>query len=297
MPRLQISPKAPAPHDLSAYREAVVAADVRAADALLDRLVEDGIGPAALCDHLFIPALSDLFDIDAVSTPDERVGHHAAVAIAAGQLQRLRHAGRARREVGCASLVAPVGDQGRLLGEIAATALTVDGWTVVWPGVSLAPPEVIASARARQVELIVLTVDRPTEIPALRQCADALSTTAVECPVLAFGPPDLKEWLVGAPLAVGAVCATTRNLQAIAGGFVSDRLARPTLAQILASLGARVQAERRRRGWSQAQLATLARLDRTYVSAVERGRQNVTVGAIVKLAGALRVPISQLLVG
>jgi transcriptional regulator with XRE-family HTH domain len=38
-----------------------------------------------------------------------------------------------------------------------------------------------------------------------------------------------------------------------------------------------------------------AELDRTYVSAVERGRQNLTLGAIMKLAGALETSLDDLL--
>jgi transcriptional regulator with XRE-family HTH domain len=49
------------------------------------------------------------------------------------------------------------------------------------------------------------------------------------------------------------------------------------------------------RGWSQQALAAEAGLDRTYISAVERGRQNLTVGALLSLAQALDTPIADLL--
>jgi transcriptional regulator with XRE-family HTH domain len=42
-------------------------------------------------------------------------------------------------------------------------------------------------------------------------------------------------------------------------------------------------------------LAAEAGLDRTYISAVERGRQNLTVGALLSLAQALDAPIADLL--
>jgi transcriptional regulator with XRE-family HTH domain len=40
---------------------------------------------------------------------------------------------------------------------------------------------------------------------------------------------------------------------------------------------------------SQEQLADLAGLDRTYVSSVERGKRNISLENIFKLAGALKV--------
>jgi transcriptional regulator with XRE-family HTH domain len=52
---------------------------------------------------------------------------------------------------------------------------------------------------------------------------------------------------------------------------------------------------RRERGWSQETLADLARLDRSYMSAIERGLRNVSVLNLARLAAALQVPVRELL--
>ncbi len=49
------------------------------------------------------------------------------------------------------------------------------------------------------------------------------------------------------------------------------------------------------KGWSQERLALECELDRTYVSAVERLRWNVSLSNIERLARALDTPIWQLL--
>ena len=49
------------------------------------------------------------------------------------------------------------------------------------------------------------------------------------------------------------------------------------------------------RGWSQGRLALECELDRTYVSAVERSRWNVSLSNIERLARALDVPAWSLL--
>ena len=49
------------------------------------------------------------------------------------------------------------------------------------------------------------------------------------------------------------------------------------------------------RGWSQEVLALEAGLDRTYVGAVERGERNPTLASVERLAGALGVEVSELL--
>lgn len=66
-------------------------------------------------------------------------------------------------------------------------------------------------------------------------------------------------------------------------------------AKILARFGKQLQAIRQTKGWSQEKLAFEANLDRTYVSSVERGRRNISLINIHKLANALAVPPESLL--
>lgn len=58
--------------------------------------------------------------------------------------------------------------------------------------------------------------------------------------------------------------------------------------------GITVKALRNQLGFSQEQLAEKADLHRTYISDVERGARNVSLQSIAKLAGALKVSISNL---
>lgn len=66
-------------------------------------------------------------------------------------------------------------------------------------------------------------------------------------------------------------------------------------AQILKLFGRQLQAARNAKGWSQEKLAIEAELDRTYVSSVERGRRNISIINIYKLANALDVTPESLL--
>lgn len=61
--------------------------------------------------------------------------------------------------------------------------------------------------------------------------------------------------------------------------------------------GERLRQVRLRVGFSQEELAHRADLDRTYVSSCERGRRNLSLEAIIKLARALDVAPSELLKG
>ena len=58
-----------------------------------------------------------------------------------------------------------------------------------------------------------------------------------------------------------------------------------------------MRALREEQGLSQERLGQMAGLDRTFISQIELGRRNVTLGTIHKLARALGVKPSDLLAG
>ena len=60
-----------------------------------------------------------------------------------------------------------------------------------------------------------------------------------------------------------------------------------TLEEHLSDLGSRIRTTRLEKGMTQQDLANASELDRTYVSALEQGKQNVTFGAVLRIAKAL----------
>lgn len=66
-------------------------------------------------------------------------------------------------------------------------------------------------------------------------------------------------------------------------------------AQLLVNFGDCVKNARLTLGLSQEKLALDCGLDRTYISSVERGKRNVSLINIHKLAAALNVPAKELL--
>ena len=67
-------------------------------------------------------------------------------------------------------------------------------------------------------------------------------------------------------------------------------------AQLLINFGARVKSARLALGLSQEKLAMDCGLDRTYISGIERGKRNVSLVNIHKLAIALGVPAAEFFV-
>ena len=60
-------------------------------------------------------------------------------------------------------------------------------------------------------------------------------------------------------------------------------------------LGKKIKEIRIKGGYSQEELASLAKLHRTYISDIERGGRNVSVENIEKIAKALKIDPSELL--
>ncbi len=59
---------------------------------------------------------------------------------------------------------------------------------------------------------------------------------------------------------------------------------------ILLQFGKHVKELRQHRNLSQEQLALLADLDRTYISGIERGKRNVSLINLFKIAKSLNIP-------
>lgn len=68
------------------------------------------------------------------------------------------------------------------------------------------------------------------------------------------------------------------------------------LDPVLVALGQAISSVRKSQGVSQEELAHRSEIDRSYMSAIERGTQNPGVMMVVKIAKAMGVPVSELFV-
>lgn len=62
-------------------------------------------------------------------------------------------------------------------------------------------------------------------------------------------------------------------------------------------LGKNIRNLRHEKGWSQEELADKVGLHRTYIGAIERGEQNVTIDTIAKFAKQLGISLQELFKG
>jgi DNA-binding XRE family transcriptional regulator/methylmalonyl-CoA mutase cobalamin-binding subunit len=179
----------------------------------------------------------------------------------------------------------------RMLGDF----LLIDGWAIDYLGGSVPAADLADFVARRRPALVGLSVAQTEHLPALTLVAAALRRLTPPPRLLAGGAALRGRARAAETFGVDAVAADARagvqdarRLTASAPEFAG------TPEDYFECLGTRVQELRASRGWTQQQLAAEAGLDRTYISGLERGKQNPTIGALLRLARALDVPLDRL---
>jgi ribosome-binding protein aMBF1 (putative translation factor) len=90
------------------------------------------------------------------------------------------------------------------------------------------------------------------------------------------------------------VCSSQNRVKQISRDLLT-RWGRPGLSDVAVRFGKRLREVREEAGISQEKLAELATLHRTYVSSVERGKRNISIENIERLAVALGVSMRDLM--
>lgn len=67
------------------------------------------------------------------------------------------------------------------------------------------------------------------------------------------------------------------------------------MPQISKKLGANIKRIRVKKGMTQGDICRKLGMDRSYMSAIESGKKNVTIAVLDKLANALDVPVNNLI--
>ena len=253
-----------------------------------------GMEPAAIYMEVLGPAMARVGD--AWGSGDLNVAaEHLATSITLQQLAYIRYAGRRRDDVGATVVVAAVeGELHHVGSSMIADLFHMDGWQVADLGGNTPTQDLIELVSIRKPDLVVLSLSLPDRADAAIRAATLLKSLDSAPPVFIGG---------------GGI-SSLPNADAIPADLVSSdplqavRAARDLLGlgeesrsfdHYLRGFGQRVSAMRRERGWTQQELANRAGLDRTYLSTVEQGRQNLTMGAAFRIAAAFDVSLSQLM--
>ncbi|MDA0676468.1 MAG: cobalamin-dependent protein [Chloroflexi bacterium] len=218
---------------------------------------------------------------------------HQAIQVTLRQAVLLRQFFPPERKTGLHAIVSAVERDGHLLGAMIFTDLLFfDGWNTDFLGAGTPAEDLGRMVAERKPDLVALSVTLEGGMGQLEESVKAVreaneSTFIVIGGVTVVAEPE-RSVATGADLVAGDPVQAVIDIGAhfdISGSTMP-------LEQILQRVGEQVRAKRIDRGWSQQQLADAAGLDRTYLSGVEHGKQNLTLGAVKKLGDALQAHIS-----
>lgn len=280
-----------------AYCDAILSGSAELAQKVIDNGLAAGVIPSRLYLDVLMPTQVEVgarWHRGDVTIPQE----HIATQITLRQMARLRGMLKSRLKLGLKAVVSSVeGDQHFIGAQAIADFLVVDGWEVDFLGADIPTDHLVPYAKARGANLVCVSVSLTSLIPTAQKLITELRKIPAGPKILiggaAFiGNPDLAKSVQADAFALHPQEAVTLARQVC--GLLNPENA---LAVFLRKLGQSVHEYRKLRGMSQQELADSSDLDRAYISAVEHGKQNISVGAIAKLAKALDLTIEELLIG
>lgn len=278
------------------YLQALVDGDSLGASEIVNQALRAGLSPRRICHDVFSPALREIgrrWELGELSV----AGEHLATQITVTEVERLRLNKDAPSKLDRTVLVSCVEGEQHSVGALMLAALmSLDGWSVTNLGANTPTDALLDMIGKRKPDLVVLSITLAENLSRLGEALSRISALDDAPRVMVGGPGAVFQTMPGA-VSTEIPVTDLKDACSRARELVGVENKAPGLEAHLSRLGKQIQSLRKEQGWSQQVLAERAGLDRTYISAVERGRQNVTLGACHKISRALGVPLEQLLTG
>lgn len=222
---------------------------------------------------------------------------HLATQMTLTQMDKLRAADRASPSLGYQVLVASVEGEQHFLGAMmVADAFRLDGWKVDFLGPNVPTRDLLAIGGQRRSHLTALSVTLESNLTRLRSLSQHLRKKKSPAKILVGGhafqlrPAFARE--LGFDYASDPFEAV-RMARGLVGAMERDH--QVPFNAVLKQLGSRIRALRNEKGWTQQQLAERAALNRSFIVAVELGGQNLSLRAVMKVAGGFGISMEELL--
>ena len=276
------------------YMKALLAGDAEDAHRSIQRGLASGHLPTRLYSQVLIRSQSDLEQRavrNEISQAQEQVGSQITLQ----EMGRLRDAPRSRIKVGLKAAVTSLkGDRHLIAAQSNADFLIMDGWTIDFLGIETENDDLSQFVQDRKSDLVCISISSEESIATAKAVIARLRELSKPPKVIicSRGLQPTVTASVGADGVSFDPEETVKLARQLCGLLSSEN----ALAIYLRKLGLTVHEYRKLRGMSQQELAESAHIDRAYISSVENGKQNISIGAISKLAKALSISIEELLV-
>lgn len=279
------------------YLAALTRGDKLKLRQLLSAALQRGVHPQDLYLKVVVPCQADLGTLwhnGKISVCQE----HLATQLSLGEMDYLRSIIPQKRARPFRAVITTAEGDTHLLGaRIIADFLHFDGWQVDFLGADTPQQEFAKFVHDRKADLVGISVSVESALDSAKEMVAHLKRLPSRPKVLVGGiatklDVDRAKQIPADAFAHDAVDAVRWANRLV--GASSDSLELPTF---LKEMGRRLLQNRKAKLMSQAELAKRSDLDRAYLSAVENGKQNITIGALLKLSNALEIPLTDLLLG
>lgn len=201
-----------------------------------------------------------------------------------------------RKLIGFKAVVAPVEKDEHMVGSrMMSDFLIMDGWDVDFLGSATPVKDLVEFIKNKPVDLVVLSLTnieyQSNAIIMIESLIDILPRPKILLGGLAVKNPKIK---------IKDMKCDSIALDILEGIKEARRLmglskVRLSLEEHLLVIGKQIRSIRITKQLTQKDLSKASGLDRTYISAVEQGKQNMTFGAIVKISDALDINVDDLI--
>ena len=278
------------------YTAAVLLGDLELASSVVSNATEHGASTAQLYLHVLAPTqikLGELWHDGKINIAQE----HLATSITIRMMEDQIRSTAPSESIGLRATVTPIdGDQHFIGARMIADALTLDGWDVDFLWNPSPAKDIVEYLQHRHADLIAISATVSDSLPNVMHASKAIRNMQEPRPKILLGGAAVLGAQVSAEH-FGADAIAENIIDAVheARRVVGFTRETPTLEQRLTAMGRNIRDARSSRKMTQQQLADQAGLDRTYISLVEHGKQNITISAIVNIAEALDIPVNQLI--
>ena len=275
------------------YLEKALGGNERAAFNVVEGLLSNGSTVADIYLNLLAPAQRELglrWSTGTLSIANE----HIATEITSRLMDRIREGARRKTIHGKRAVIAAApSERHALAARMVSDFLYLDGWEVDYLGADMPGAELADFAGRSRPDLVAISAILALDLSTLRDAIQRVRSLAPQAKILLGGTAITSEQQAN-DLGAHGFAGDAAEAIVVARRMVGLE-AGETIEGLLNQIGENIQLMRRSKNWNQQQLASAAGIDRTYLSGVENGKQNLSVTALHKLASALDIRISDLL--
>ena len=283
--------------DLTKSQKELLAAMVAGDQLLATRLVDDAISlrwePSFVYVHLIGHCLTEIgsrWHAGELNIATE----HRATQIALRLLSQAQDSYLSGRRIGRNAIITSVEGDNHVIGGLTfADLLRFEGWDVDFLGADSPIDSIVELVEKESPELVGLSVTTEQFVSNAVATVDALKNLPVPPVVVVGGAAATSDSIPTADF------CSTDAIEVVGWTQAHFNLGESSMSieVMLVELGVRIQSLRKDRGLSQQGLAADAGLDRSYVSAIEHGKQNVSFATLKGISDALGVSVSELISG